>query len=177
MDDSNICEQSQIEEGDTRAEEPDEDQASDGDDSIIGETLDICIVKDRTRSKSKRYNIPTPIYPSESEDEMLRPPRRKKAQRGSCTVRAGVNAKFIRRNSNQFPSTASKRLQARRVHAGLGRHQIRSISVSASLAKFLCWLGNFFCISVLYMVVLPCINCNTYFMWENRRRLCWRSFF
>ena len=118
MDDSNICEQSQIEEGDTRAEEPDEDQALDGDDSIIDEMLDISTVKDRTRSKSKKYNIPTAIIPSYSEDEIPRPPRRKRALRGSGAVRAGVNANFIRRNSNQFPSTASKKLQARWGRAG-----------------------------------------------------------
>ena len=114
MDDSNICEQSQIEDGESGAEEQVEDQATDGDDSITDETLDISTVKDRTRSKSKKYNIPSAIISSDSEDEMPRPPRRKRAQRGSCAIRAGVNAKFIRRNSNQFPSTASKKLQARK---------------------------------------------------------------
>ena len=118
MHDSNICEQSQIEDKDTRAEDPDENQASDGDDSIIDETLDISAVKDRILSKSKKYNIPQAIYPSESLDEMPRPRCRKRVQRGSGTVRAGVYAIFIRRNSNQFPSTVSKKLQARRGRAG-----------------------------------------------------------
>ena len=118
MDDSNICEQSQQEDEDSRAEEPVENQATDGDDSIIDETLDISTVKDLTRSKSKKYNIPSAIIPSYSEDEMPRPSRLQRGQRGSCAIRAGVNAKFIRRNSNQFPSTASKKLQARKGRAG-----------------------------------------------------------
>jgi hypothetical protein len=43
---------------------------TDGDDSIIDETLDISTVKDHTQSKSKKYNIPSAIIPSDSEDEM-----------------------------------------------------------------------------------------------------------
>ena len=118
MDDSNICEQSQAEDGDSGAEEPVENQVTDGDDSIIDETLDISTVKDRTRSKSKKYKIRWAIIPSDSEDEMPRPSRSQRAQRGSGAFRAGVNAKFIRRNSNQFPSTASKKLQTRKGRAG-----------------------------------------------------------
>ena len=74
MDDSHLREQSQEEDGD-----PVEDQATDGDDSIIDETLDISTVKDRTRSRSKKHNIPQAIHPSKSEDEMNRPPRRTRA--------------------------------------------------------------------------------------------------
>ena len=116
MDDSNICEQSQQEDEDSRAEEPVENQATDGDDSIIDETLDISTVKDRTRSKSKKYKIRWAIIPSDSEDEMPRPSesRRQRAQRGSGAIRAGATAKFSRRNSNRFPSTASKKLQTRK---------------------------------------------------------------
>ena len=53
MDESNICEQSRMEDGEAEAEEPVENQATDGDNSIIDETLDLSTVKDRTRSKSK----------------------------------------------------------------------------------------------------------------------------
>ena len=113
MVDSSICDQSQAEDGESGAEEPVENQVTDGDDSIIDETLEISTVKDRARSKSKKYNIPSAIIPSDSEDEMPRPTRRQRAQRGSGAICAGVNAKFIRRNSNHFPSTASKKLQAR----------------------------------------------------------------
>ena len=100
-----------MEDGDAGAEEPVENQASDGDDSIIDETLDISTVKDRTRRKStrKKYIITTEIITSDSEDEMPRLPHSKKAQRGSGAVRTGVNAKFICRNSNQFSSTRSFR--------------------------------------------------------------------
>ena len=108
MDDSNICEQSQQEDEDSRAEEPVENQATDGDDSIIYETLDISTVEDSTRCKSKKYNIPSAIIPSNSEDKMPRPSHRQRAQRGSCAISAGVTAKFTRRNSNQFPRTAGK---------------------------------------------------------------------
>ena len=104
MDDSNICEQSQQEDEGSRAEEPIENQATDGDESIIDETLDISTVKDRTRSKAKKYNIPSSIVPSDSEDEMPRPSRRQRAQRGSGAIRAGVTAKFIRRNCQQEAS-------------------------------------------------------------------------
>ena len=84
------------------AEEPVEHQVIDRDDSIVDETLDISTVKDHTWSKSKKYNIPSAIIPSYSEDEMPCPSRRQRAQRGSGAIRAGVTAKFIRRNSNQF---------------------------------------------------------------------------
>ncbi len=43
--------------GDTRVDEPFEDQASNQEDPIIGETLNLSTVKGRTWSKSKKYNI------------------------------------------------------------------------------------------------------------------------
>ena len=107
-----------MEDGDAGTEESVENQATDGDDSILDETQKLSTVKDRTRSKSKKYNFPTPIYPSDSEGAMSRPSSRKRAQRGFGTVCAGVNAKFLRRNANKFPSTASKKLQARKGQAG-----------------------------------------------------------
>ncbi len=72
MDDSNLFEQGQ-EDADTRAEAPFENQATDQEDSIIDETLDLSTVKDSTRSKSKKYVIPTSISPPDSEDEQPRP--------------------------------------------------------------------------------------------------------
>jgi hypothetical protein len=62
MDDSNLCEQSQ-EVDDTGVDVPVENQAIDQEDSIIDETLDRSTVKDRTRSKSKKYVILTSISP------------------------------------------------------------------------------------------------------------------
>ena len=117
MDDSNLCEQGQ-EDDDTRVDAPMEDQATDQEDSIIDETLDLSTVKDRTRSKSKKYVIPSSISPPDSEDEQPRPSRSKRFQCGASVSRAGVTAKFLRRNSNQFASTASKKLIVRRGRAG-----------------------------------------------------------
>ncbi len=97
---------------DTRYDAPLENQVTDQEDSIIDETLDISTVKDITQSKSKKYNILQPIIPSDSEDEQPRPSRRKKSQRGASVPCAGVTAKFLRRNSNQFASTANKKLNA-----------------------------------------------------------------
>ncbi len=118
MDDSNICEQCQVQDDDTRVDAPVDDQVTDQEDSIIDETLDISTVKDRTWSKSKKYNILQAISPSDSEDEQPRPSRRKRAQRGARVSRAGVTAIFLRRNSNQFAGTAGKKLNALRGRAG-----------------------------------------------------------
>ncbi len=67
LDDSNTCEQGQLEDCDTRVDEPFEiqieNQATDQKDSIIGETLNISTVKDRTGGKSKKYNIPQFKFP------------------------------------------------------------------------------------------------------------------
>ncbi len=54
-------------------------QASDQEDSIIDETPDLSTVRDRIWSKSKRYNIPQVISPSDSEDEIPRSLRLKRA--------------------------------------------------------------------------------------------------
>ncbi len=106
MDDSNTCEQGQVEDNDTRDDEPFENKATDQEESTIGETLNISSVKYCTWSKSKKYNIPQAIYPSDTEDGQPRPFRRKRSQRGESVSRAGVTAEFRRRNSNQFTSTA-----------------------------------------------------------------------
>ena len=55
---------------------PVENQATDQEDSIIDETLDLSTVRDRTRSKSMKYVLPPSIVPDDSEDKMLRPTRR-----------------------------------------------------------------------------------------------------
>jgi hypothetical protein len=67
MHDSNLCEQGQ-EDDDSRVDSPVENQATDQEDSIIDETLDLSTVKDSTRSKSNRYVIPTSISPPYSEN-------------------------------------------------------------------------------------------------------------
>ena len=62
MDDSNMFEQSQMKDGDAGAEEPVENQATDRDDSIIDEPLDLSTVRDRTWSKSKRSTTSQQLY-------------------------------------------------------------------------------------------------------------------
>ncbi len=92
----------------TRVEEKDVNHVSDPEDSIIDETLKISTVKDRTRSKSKKYNILQAICDSDSEHEIFRPPHRKRAQRGSGAVPAGVTS-----NSYAETRTNSQVLAAR----------------------------------------------------------------
>ena len=113
----NMCEQGQ-EDDDTGVDAPVENQATDQEDSLIDETLNLDTVLDRTRSKSKKYVIPEPRTPPDSDDEQPRPSSRKKTQRGASAPRTGVNAKILRRNSNQFASTTSKKLNARRGRSG-----------------------------------------------------------
>jgi hypothetical protein len=111
--DSNMCEQGQEDDG-TGVDAPVENQTTDQEDSIIDEMLNLSTVRDRTRSKSKKYVIPKPLILPESDDEQPRQSPHKKIQRGASVSRAGITAKFLRRNSNQFTSTASKKHNARR---------------------------------------------------------------
>ena len=115
MDDSNMCEQDH-EDDDTGVDAPVENQTTDQEDSIINETLNLSTVRDRTRSKSKKLVIPTSYIPFDSDDERPRPSSRKNPQSRASAPRTGVNAKFLRRNSNQFSSTASKKLTAAGSH-------------------------------------------------------------
>jgi len=117
MDDSNMCEQDH-EEDDTEVDAPVENQTTDQEDSIIDETLILSMVRDSTRSKSKKLVIPTQYIPFDLDDERSRPSSRKNPQSRASAPRTGVNAKFLRRNSNQFSSPASKNLKAPRGLAG-----------------------------------------------------------
>ena len=76
VDDSHDYEQYQMEHDDTRAEEQVENQVSEEEDSILDEILDLCTVKYRSQSKSKKFTIPDAVSPSDSEDEIPRPPCR-----------------------------------------------------------------------------------------------------
>ncbi len=95
-----------------------ENQTTDQEDSIIDETLNLSTVWDRTWSKSKKLVIPTQYIPFDSDDERPRPSSRKNPQIRASAPRTGVNAKFLRRNSNQFSSTTSKKLKAPGGRAG-----------------------------------------------------------
>ncbi len=96
-----MCKQGQ-EDDDTVVDAPVENQTTDQEDSIVDDTLNLSTVLDSTRSKSKKLDIPTALTLSDSDDEQPRPSRRKNTQRGANVSRTGVNAKFLRRNSNQF---------------------------------------------------------------------------
>ncbi len=63
-----MCEQGQ-EDDYTVVDAPVENETTDQEDSIIDETLNLSTVRDRTRSKSKKYVIPEPLIPTESDDE------------------------------------------------------------------------------------------------------------
>ncbi len=108
MEDSNMCEQGQ-EDDDTGVDAPVENQATDQKDSIIYEKLNLSTVRGRSWSKSKKYVIPEPLIPPDSDDEQPSLSRRKKTQREASVSRAGVTAKFLLRHSNQFASIASKK--------------------------------------------------------------------
>ena len=106
-----------------------DDGASDDDDkhceavesecSIVDETVRSSPMKMRTRSKARRvYVEPEAIMCSDVEDDEPRPRQRKRNPAITTPLRAGGTSKYFRRNSNQFPSIASKTLAARKSRAG-----------------------------------------------------------
>jgi hypothetical protein len=96
----------------------DECTAADSDDGIMDETIRPSPMKNRTRSKSRKVSLPEPLMCSDSEDELSRPQPRKRNRASSAPFRAGENSKYFRRNPNQFPSIASKKLAERKSTAG-----------------------------------------------------------
>ena len=87
--------------------------------SIVDETIQPSPMKMRTRSKARRtLVIPEPDICSDVEDDEPRPRQRKRNPVTKTPLRAGGTSKYFRRNSNQFPSIASKTLAARRSRVG-----------------------------------------------------------
>ena len=94
--------------------------------SIIDETVRPSPKKDqpspmrtRTRSKARRtFVIPDSLICSDVEDDEPRPRSRKRNVAIKTPLRAGATAKYLRRNSAQFPSIASKTLAVRKARAG-----------------------------------------------------------
>ena len=83
------------------------------------ETVRPSLMKMRTRSKARRvYVEPEAIMCSDVEDDEPRPRQRKRNPAITTPLRAGGTSKYFRRNSNQFPSIASKTLAARKSRAG-----------------------------------------------------------
>ena len=129
MDQQGDLQEDQIAEDSTPELETDsEDSASDkegdacaaaeSEDEIVDETIPPSPGKIRTRSKSQKVIIPPPVMCSDSEDEEHRPRPRKRTHASPAPLRAGGTSKCFRRNLNQFPSIASKKLAARTGRAG-----------------------------------------------------------
>ena len=87
--------------------------------SIVDETVQPNPTKMRTRSKARQTFVePDPVICSDIEDDEPRPRQRKRNHVIATPQRAVGTAKYFRRNSNQFPSIASKTLAARKSRAG-----------------------------------------------------------
>ncbi len=84
----------------------------------MDETLHQSQIKNRTRSKSRKVVVPEPLLPSASEGKGPRPQLRKHSRASPAPLRAGGHAKYFRRNSNQFPIIASKKLAVRKTYQG-----------------------------------------------------------
>ncbi len=78
------------------------------------ETLDQRLMKNHTMSKSLKVIAPEPLMPSDSEDEEHRPQQCKRDRASPATLRAGGEAKYVRRGSNQFPIMSSKTFASRK---------------------------------------------------------------
>ena len=99
---------------DDRYREPVESECS-----IVDETIQPSPMKMRTRSKDRRtLVIPEADICSDVEDDEPRPRQRKRNPVAKTPLRAGGTSKYFRRNSNQFPSIASKKLAVRRSRVG-----------------------------------------------------------
>ena len=96
----------------------DEYASAETDECIVDETVCPSPKKIRTRSKSWKVNIPEPVMYSDPEDEKPHPRQRKRTRASTTPLRAGGTSKYFRRNSNHFPSIASKKLAVRRGRAG-----------------------------------------------------------
>ena len=99
----------------------DEDVAAEPEDDIVDETVTPSPKKMLTRSNAwKAFKMPQAesIVCSDPEDEEPRPRQRKRTHANATPLRAGGNSKYFRRNSNQFPSIASKKLAASNDRAG-----------------------------------------------------------
>ncbi len=69
-------------------------------------------MKDRTRSKSSKVIVPEAVICADTEDKPPRPQPRKRDRAGPAPLRAGGQAKYFLRNSNRFPSIASRKRTA-----------------------------------------------------------------
>ena len=85
---------------------------------IVDETVRRSPMKMRTRSKAQgTFVVPEALMCSDTEDDEPRPRQRKRNHTIATPLRGGATSKYLRRNSKQFPSLASKTLAARQARA------------------------------------------------------------
>ena len=97
----------------------DECAATESECSIVDKTVRPSPTKMRTRSKTRgTIVVPDALICSDIEDDEPRPRPRKRNHAIAAPPHAGGTSIFFRRNSNQFPSFASKTLAARKLQAG-----------------------------------------------------------
>ena len=93
----------------------DECEAVESECSIVDETVRPSPMKMRTRSKAlPNIVVPDSLMCSDPEDDEPPLRQRKRNHTIATPLRAGGTSKYFRRNSNQFPSIASKTLAARK---------------------------------------------------------------
>ena len=90
---------------------------AESEEEIVDETIRQSPTKMRTRSKSSKQVLPEPVICFDTEDDEY-PRQRKRTLAIATPLRAGGTSKYFRRNSNQFPSIASKKFAARKAQAG-----------------------------------------------------------
>ncbi len=96
--------------------------APESDEEIVDETLHQSLMKNSTRSKSRKVVVPDPLIPSDSEDDEHQPQQCKRNSASPAPLRAGRKAKHVRRGLNLFPVMSSKTLASGKAKAG-GRGQ------------------------------------------------------
>ena len=96
----------------------DKNAAAELEDGIVDDVIPPSPGEIRTRSKAWKVTIPAPVMCSDSQDDEDRPRPRKRTNASPAPLRTGGSSNCFGRNSNQFPSIASKKLAARQDRDG-----------------------------------------------------------
>ncbi len=96
-------------------EDGDDCVAAGSDEEIVDETLRQSPMKNLTRSKSRKVVEPEQLLLSDSEDEEHQTQPRKRNSASPAPLRAGGNARYFRRGSNQLRLLPARSLQHARV--------------------------------------------------------------
>ncbi len=119
--------------------------AAESHEEIVDEMLHQSLMKNHTRSKSRKVVVPAPLLLSDSEDEEHRPQPSKRNRASPAPLRAGGKAKYVRRGSNQFPVMSSKTFAARKAKArGRGRKRPTHDCASGDDTPLTTTLSSFF---------------------------------